>query len=224
MMTRINQRWKLCVMWHICKTCDVTPGPVWENVYASSFWMSPFEKRPVMIIQDSGDMTHSCDTARSREDETRNGERNPNPSRNPEWWGDFSHLVKIEKIKFLGISRNKVELRFWLDLNSAVSRGTNSNWDFCLIWICSWLKSFHHSGLWFAFRWPFRVSSSRERAVHDPCMWQDSFVSVNLKWLIHMWDITHSYHMKSSVRIIQGSESALYPNMGWLRLVGFLKL
>ena len=64
-------------------------------------------------------------TARSVQDETRNAELNGN--RNPEWWGDFSQLVKIEKIKFLGISRYKVELRFLLDLNSEVSRGTNSN-------------------------------------------------------------------------------------------------
>ena len=49
-------------------------------------------------------------TARSVEDETRNVELNGN--RNPEWWGDFSQLVKIEKIKFLGISLYKVELRF----------------------------------------------------------------------------------------------------------------
>jgi len=49
-------------------------------------------------------------TARSVEDETRNAELNGN--RNPEWCGDFSRLVKIEKIKFLGISRYKVELRF----------------------------------------------------------------------------------------------------------------
>jgi len=49
-------------------------------------------------------------TARLLEDETRNGERNAN--RNPECWGDFSQLVKIEKIKFLGISQYKVELRF----------------------------------------------------------------------------------------------------------------
>jgi len=46
------------------------------------------------------------DTACSLEDETRNGERNANW--NPEWLGDFSQLVKIEKIKFLGISRYKV--------------------------------------------------------------------------------------------------------------------
>ena len=58
------------------------------------------------------------------EDETRNAELNGN--RNPECWGDFSQLVKIEKIKYLGISRYKVELSFGLDLNSEVSRGTNS--------------------------------------------------------------------------------------------------
>jgi len=49
-------------------------------------------------------------TARSVEDETQNAELNGN--RNPEWWGDFSQLVKIEKTEFLGISRYKVELRF----------------------------------------------------------------------------------------------------------------
>ena len=106
---------------------------------------------------------HSQRTARSVEDETRNAEFNGN--RNPEWWWDFSQLVKIEKIKFLGISRYKVELRFWLDLNSEVSCGTNSNWDFCLIWICSWLKSLHHSGFRLPFNSAFRVSSSTERAV-----------------------------------------------------------
>ena len=49
-------------------------------------------------------------TARSVEDETRNAEFNGN--RNPECWGDFSQLVKIEKLEYLGISRYKVELRF----------------------------------------------------------------------------------------------------------------
>jgi len=39
-------------------------------------------------------------TARSVEDETRNAELNGN--RNPKWWGDFSQIVKIEKIEFLG--------------------------------------------------------------------------------------------------------------------------
>jgi len=46
-------------------------------------------------------------TDRSLVDETRNDRRNAN--RNPEWWGDFSQLVEIEKLKFI------------------VSRGTNSN-------------------------------------------------------------------------------------------------
>jgi len=110
----------------------------------------------------SYDSSPPC-TARSLEDETRNAERPAN--RNPEWWGDFSQPVKIEKIKFLGISPYRVELRFWLDLNSEVSRSTNSNWDLCLIWIWNWLRSPHHAGFRFAFLSPFRVSSSRERAV-----------------------------------------------------------
>ena len=109
-------------------------------------------------------------TARSVEDETRNAELNGN--RNPEWWGYFSQQVKVEKIKFLGISRYKVEMGFWLDSNSEVSCGTNSNWDFCLIWICSWLKSPHHSGFRLPFNPAFRVSSSTERAVVDvPFFW-----------------------------------------------------
>ena len=106
---------------------------------------------------------HQIDTARSVEDETRNAELNGN--RNPEMWGDISQLVKTERIKSLGISRYKVELRFWLDLNSEESRCTNSNWDFCLIWICSWLKSPYHSGFRLPFNSAFWVSSSTKRAV-----------------------------------------------------------
>ena len=49
-------------------------------------------------------------TARSVQDETRNAEFNGN--QNPECWGDFSQLVRIEKLEYLGISRYKVELRF----------------------------------------------------------------------------------------------------------------
>jgi len=78
-------------------------------------------------------------TARCREDETRNARRNAN--RNPEWWGDCSQLVKIEKLNFCGILRYKFELRFWLNLNSYVSRCTLSNPDFGLNRNCSWLKS-----------------------------------------------------------------------------------
>jgi len=102
-------------------------------------------------------------TARSRNDETRNGQRNAN--QNPEWWRDFSQQVKIGKVKFLGVSRYKFKLRIWLNLNSSVFRDKNSNSNFGLIWICSWLKCPHHSKFRFAFRWPFRVSYSRERAV-----------------------------------------------------------
>ena len=49
-------------------------------------------------------------TARSVEDETRNDRRNAN--RNPEWWGDVSQIVEIEKLKFVGILRYKFKLRF----------------------------------------------------------------------------------------------------------------
>ena len=51
-------------------------------------------------------------TARSVENETRNDVLNHDDNQNLERWGDFSQLVKIEEIEFLGISRYKVELRF----------------------------------------------------------------------------------------------------------------
>ena len=63
-----------------------------------------------MQSKHSGNGTWRVATAHSVEDETRNAELNSN--RNPECWGDLSQLVQIEKIKFLGISRYKVELRF----------------------------------------------------------------------------------------------------------------
>jgi len=44
------------------------------------------------------------------EDESQNA--GLNGYQNAEWRGDLSQLVTIEKIKFLGISRYKVELRF----------------------------------------------------------------------------------------------------------------
>jgi len=63
----------------------------------------------------------------------------------------------------------QVKLRFWLDLNSEVCRGTNSKWNFCWIWICSWLKSPQQSGFRLPFNSAFRVSSSTERAVSGNC-------------------------------------------------------
>jgi len=128
------------VSWHLSR---IALSKIWE--------------RDAQIERDKDRLRGVCakDTARSLEDETRNRERNAN--RNPEWWEDFSQLVNIEKIESFGISRYKVELRFWLALNSEVSRGTNSNPDFGWIWICSRLKSPHHSGFRFAFRQAFRV-------------------------------------------------------------------
>jgi len=97
-----------------------------------------------------------------------------NANQNPEWRGYFSQLVKIEKLKFLSISWYKFELRFWFNLNSSVSRGTKSNPYLGLIWICSWIKSPHHSGFRFAFQRASRVSSSKERAVQPvPDTWED---------------------------------------------------
>jgi len=118
---------------------------------------------PPLLYSGNVSDHHLAGTARYVEDETRNAELNG--GRNPEWWGDFSQLVKIEKIKSLDISRYKVEVRFWLDLNAEVSCGTNSNWDFSLIWICSSLKSPHHSGFRLPFNSAFRVSCSTEQAV-----------------------------------------------------------
>jgi len=60
-------------------------------------------------------VAHMSGAARSVEDETRNDRRNTN--RNIEWWGNFSQLVEIAKLKFM------------------VSRGTSWPWDFDWIWI-----------------------------------------------------------------------------------------
>ena len=68
------------------------------------------QKSIIFPLTDASTSWGEGSVPRSLEDETRNGEKNAN--RNPEWWGDFSQPVKIEKIKFLGILRHKVELRF----------------------------------------------------------------------------------------------------------------
>ena len=65
---------------------------------------------------------YAAGKARSVKNKTRNAELNGN--RNPEWWGNLGQLVKIEKFKFLGIWRYKVQLRFWLCLYSGVSCNT----------------------------------------------------------------------------------------------------
>jgi len=97
-------------------------------------------------------------TARSREDETRNGQRNAN--RNPEWWGDFSQLqIQIkQKAQFGFVPQDTSEFKSNQNLNT-----TLRNLIFSIL--TSSLKSPHHSGFGFAFLSPVRVSSSRERAV-----------------------------------------------------------
>jgi len=63
-------------------------------------------------------------TARSREDETRNGQRNGqrNANRNPEWWRDFIQLVRMETLKCFDISRYKFKMRFWFYLNFKLTK------------------------------------------------------------------------------------------------------
>jgi len=50
-----------------------------------------------------------------------------------------------------------------IKINSTLYREIPRNLNFSIL--TCWLKSPHHSGFLFAFRWPFRVSCSRELAV-----------------------------------------------------------
>ena len=61
-------------------------------------------------------------TARTAEDETRNAEFNGN--RNPEWWGDFSHLrIQIQqKSHFESVPRDTSEFESNQNLNSTLCR------------------------------------------------------------------------------------------------------
>ena len=61
-------------------------------------------------------------TARSREDETRNGQRNAN--RNPEWWGDFSQLhIQIKaQSHFECVPRDTAEFKSNQNLSSNLYR------------------------------------------------------------------------------------------------------
>jgi len=84
------------------------------NTLSQRYTLASVNTTHIAISEYNTDLHRiSCDTARSLEDKTRNRERNA--FRNPEWWGDFSQLVKIEKIEFFGISRYKVGLKFWFD-------------------------------------------------------------------------------------------------------------
>jgi len=72
-------------------------------------------------------------TARSLEDETRNGERNAN--RNPEWWRDFSQLqIQIkQKSQFEFVPRDTSEFKSNQNLNSTVYREIPRNLIFSML-------------------------------------------------------------------------------------------
>jgi len=131
-------------------------------------------------------LVHS--TARSREDETRNDQRNAN--RNPEWWGDFSQLqfqIK-QKSYFEFVPRDTSEFKSHQNLNSTLYREIPRNLIFSIL--TSWLKSPQHSGFRFAFLSPFWVSSSRERAVHSLYnrLSRDCYVMCICQWFVYMFD------------------------------------
>jgi len=97
------------------------------------------------------------------EDETRNTELNGD--RNPEWWGDFSHLkIQIkQKSQFEFVPRDSLEFKSNQNFNSTLYRQIPKDLIFsistCLI------KSPHRSEFRLPFNSAFRVSSSTERVV-----------------------------------------------------------
>jgi len=102
-------------------------------------------------------------TARSLDDETRNGERNAN--RNPECWGDLSQLqIQIkQKSQLEFVPWDTSEFKSNQNLNLTLNCEIPRNLIFSIL--TSWLKSPQHSGFRFAFLSTFRVSSCKERAV-----------------------------------------------------------
>ena len=76
---------------------------------------------------DGSNCKYSFFTARSVEDETRNGERNAN--RNSEWWGDFSQQqIQIkQKSRFEFVPRDTSEFKSNQNLSSTWYRETPGN-------------------------------------------------------------------------------------------------
>jgi len=76
---------------------------------------------------------HGSCTARSREDETRNGQRNANQS--PEWWKDFSQLqIQIkQKSQFEFVPRDTAEFKSNQNLNSTLFRDIPRNLIFSIL-------------------------------------------------------------------------------------------
>jgi len=72
-------------------------------------------------------------TARSREDETRNGKRNAN--RNPEWWGDLSqlqiHIQTQSRIEL--VPPDTEEFKSNQNLNSNLNREIPRNLSFSIL-------------------------------------------------------------------------------------------
>jgi len=93
---------------------------------------------------------------------------NLHANRNPEWWGDLIQLQnQIQSKSQISICMARYRA---IQIQSK-SHCCNSNswreipWNLSFSILTSWLKSPHHPGFRFAFCCPFRVSSSRERAV-----------------------------------------------------------
>jgi len=89
----------------------------------------------------------------------------------PNEWGDFSQLqIRIKpKSQFGYIPRDTKEFKSNQNLNSNLWHEIPRNLNFSIV--TSWLKSPHHSGFRFAFRWPFRVFSGTGCTAY--CMWSD---------------------------------------------------
>ena len=72
-------------------------------------------------------------TARSLEDETRNGQRKSN--RNPEWWGDLSQEQTQfrQKSRFESVPRDTLEFKSNQNLNSTLYREIPRNLSFSIL-------------------------------------------------------------------------------------------
>jgi len=93
---------------------------------------------------DGTNWKYSSFTARSVEDETRNGERHAN--RNPEWWVDVSQLqIQMEQIsRFEFVPRDTSEFKSNQNLSLTWYREILGNLIISIL--AFWLKSSHHSG------------------------------------------------------------------------------
>jgi len=129
----------------------------------SPLWVGPMDYPKIRCF---GNMYST--TARSREDETLNGQRNAN--RNPELWRDFRQLhIQIKpRSQSEFAPQDTEEFKSNQNLNWKLYHEIPRNLSFSIL--TRWIKSPHHLGFRCAFRWPFRFSSTRERAVVEPLL------------------------------------------------------